>query len=59
MQWKRGGPPPVPAPPRDAKAQACPDFERPPGAATVAARVAEGEAAAAAAVARAKSRREA
>jgi len=61
VQWKRGGPPPLPlpAPGKDGKVLACPDFERPALAPGVAARVAEGEAAAAAAAARGGSRREA
>ncbi|GBF99688.1 hypothetical protein Rsub_12382 [Raphidocelis subcapitata] len=56
VQWKRGGPPPAPAP-KDAKA--CPDYERPPLEPGLAERVAEGEQKAAAAAARAQARRDA
>lgn len=61
-QWKRGGPPPLTAAAAKGaagKGPACPDYERPPLEPPLARRVADGEAAEAAAAAKARARRDA
>ncbi|KIY92118.1 hypothetical protein MNEG_15845 [Monoraphidium neglectum] len=57
VQWKRGGPPPIP-PPKE-RVQPCPDFELQPPQRGLGERVAEGAAAAAAEATRTRARREA
>jgi hypothetical protein len=56
VQWKRGGPPPVPA---TKESKPCPDYARPSLHPGLAERAAEGEQKAAAAAARAQARQDA